>query len=41
MSAIYYVLTEKDQEWVLDYLSAGKGEVPYEMIPRYDSLDIS
>ena len=24
-----------------DYLSTGKGTIPYEMIARYDSLDIS
>ena len=33
--------TKEDQEWVLDYLSTGKGTIPYEMITRYDSLDIS
>ena len=32
--------TKEDQEWVLDYLSTGKGKIPYEMITRYDSLDI-
>ena len=26
---------------MLDYLSLGKGTIPYEMITRYDSLDIS
>ena len=33
--------TEEDQEWVLTYLSSGKGVIPYEMITRFDSLDIS
>ena len=33
--------TKEDQEWVLDYLSTTKGTIPYEMITRYDSLDIS
>ena len=33
--------TKEDQEWVLSYLSTGKGTIPYEMITRYDSLDIS
>ena len=32
--------TNKEQEWVLNYLSTGKGTIPYEMITRYDSLDI-
>ena len=26
---------------MLDYLTAAKGTIPYEMITRYDSLDIS
>ena len=30
-----------DREWVLDYLSLGKGVKPYEIIQRFDSLDIS
>ena len=30
-----------DREWVLDYLPSGKGVIPYEMIQRCDSLDIS
>ena len=29
-----------DKEWILNYLSSGKGVIPYEMILRYDSLDI-
>ena len=33
--------TKEDQEWVLSYLSTGKETIPYEMITRYDSLDIS
>ena len=33
--------TKKDQEQVLDYLSTGKETIPYEMIRRYDSSDIS
>ena len=32
--------TQKDQEWVLNYLSSGKGIIPYEMITRFDWLDI-
>ena len=30
-----------DQEWVLDYLPSGKGVISYEMIQRFDSLDIA
>ena len=37
----FKVCSEDDQEWVLKYLSSGKGVVPYEMITRFDSLDIS
>ena len=33
--------TKEDQERVLDYLSTGKGTIPYEIITRYNSLDIS
>ena len=33
--------TKEDQEWVLSYLSTGRGAIPYEMITRHDSLDIS
>ena len=32
---------EADKEWVLDYLSLGKGVIPYEMIQRFYFLDIS
>ena len=31
----------EDQEWVLNYLSTGKGVFPYEMVTRFDSLDIA
>ena len=33
--------TKEDQEWILAYLSTDKGTIPYEMITRYNSLDIS
>ena len=32
--------TEEEQKWILNYLSTGKSIIPYEMITRYDSLDI-
>ena len=31
----------EDQEWVLNYLSTGKGVIHYEMITGFDSLDIA
>ena len=36
LSKKFNLCSEEDQEWVLDYLSSGKGTIPYEMIPRYD-----
>ena len=33
--------TKEDQKWVLSYLSTSKGTIPYEMVAKYDSLDIS
>ena len=32
--------TQEEQEWILNYLSLGKGKIPYEMIRWFDSLDI-
>ena len=33
--------SEEKQKWVLNYLSTGKGTIPYEIITEYDSLDIN
>ena len=33
--------TEEEQKWILSYLSIGKDNISYEMITRYDSLDIT
>ena len=33
-------LTEKDKEWVMDYLSSGKGMIPYQMITDFNSLEV-
>ena len=33
--------TEKDKEWFLNCLSTGKGTIPYEIITRYNSSEIS
>ena len=29
-------LTDEDEKWVLDYLSSGKGMIPYQMITNLD-----
>ena len=34
-------LIEEDENWVLDYLSSGKGMIPYQMITDFDSLKIA
>ena len=36
----FFACNEIDREWILDYLSSGKGVIPYEMIQRPESLDI-
>ena len=33
-------LNEEDREWVLNYLSSGKGTSPYQLITDFDSLNI-
>ena len=33
-------LNDKDEQWVLDYLSSGKGMIPSQMITNFDSLKI-
>ena len=33
-------LNDKDEQWVLDYLSSGKGMIPSQMIKNFDSLKI-
>ena len=30
-----------DQEWVLTYLSTGKGTIPYQLVTEFDSFSIS
>ena len=34
-------LNQTDKEWILEYLSSGKGVIPHELITGYDSLNIS
>lgn len=33
-------LNDRDEEWVLYYLSSGKGMMPYQMITKFDFLKI-
>ena len=41
LSAKFKKCSIKDQEWVFNYLSTGKGVIPYEMITGFDSFDIA
>ena len=41
MNKNFFAYKKTDREWVLDYLSLGKGIIPYEMVQRPDSLDIA
>ena len=34
-------LGKTDQEWVLNYLSTGKGTIPYKLVTDFDSFNIS
>ena len=34
-------MNQTDQEWVLNYISSGKGTIPYQLISDFDSLNIS
>ena len=36
-----YLTCTEEQKWILNCLSTGKGSIPYEIITRYDSLDIT
>ena len=40
LSKKFLSCSEKEQKWILNYLSTGKGSRTYEMITEYDSLDI-
>ena len=33
------LVSDKSEEWVLDYMSSGKGVIPYQMITNFDSLN--
>ena len=33
-------IKDDDEKWILDYLSSGKGTIPYQVITDFDSLNI-
>ena len=37
----YSTLAFKNKKWVVDYLSGGKGVIPYEMIKQWEDLNIT
>ena len=37
----FFACKEIDREGILDYLSSGKGVIPYQMMQRPESLDIN
>ena len=41
LARMFNECTKEDQKWVLTYLFFGKHVITYEMITRFDSLDIS
>ena len=41
VSKAFENLNQIDQDWVLSYLSSGKGATPYQLISDFDSLNIS
>ena len=32
---------EEQENWVLDYLTSGKGIIPYQMVTDFDSLNLT
>ena len=40
LSKRFLFCTKDEKKWVLDYLSSGKGTIPYELISDFDSLNI-
>ena len=36
----FLLSSQEEKKWVFDYLSSGKGTIPYEQINDYDSLNI-
>ena len=41
LSKNVYSCSVEDPEWILNYFPSGKGTIPYEMITRFDPLDIA
>ena len=41
LNKTFFACNETDREWALDYLPSAKGVIPYEVIQRPDSLDIT
>ena len=41
LSIKFQMLSQTEREWVLEYLSSGKGSIPYGLITDFDSLNIS
>ena len=37
----YSTLSFENKKWVVDYLSGGKGVIPYEMIKQWEDLNIA
>ena len=37
----FLVCSKTNRDWILNYFSLGKDIIPYEMIERYNSLDIA
>ena len=40
LSKRFRLCTKDEKKWVLDYLSSGKGTIPYDLITELDSLNI-
>ena len=41
LSKKFPFFTKEEKKWVLEYLSSGKGTIPYELISDFDSLSIA
>ena len=41
LSKKFLFCTKEEKKWVLEYLSSGKGTIPYELISDFDSLSIA
>ena len=41
ISRNFLALNKTDQEWLLNFFSTGKGEIPYDFVTDFDSFNIS